>query len=43
MQKVLKQPVLHLKAACKRGEPSQLVELLSELFDLEKQFVEAQV
>ncbi|GAA4054779.1 glutamyl-tRNA reductase [Hymenobacter glaciei] len=37
MQKVLKQPVLHLKAACKRGEPGQLVVLLSELFDLEKQ------
>ncbi|MBC8084995.1 MAG: glutamyl-tRNA reductase [Hymenobacter sp.] len=37
MQKVLKQPVLQLKAACKRGEPGQLVELLSELFDLERQ------
>ena len=37
MQKVLKRPVLHLKAACKRGEPGQLVALLSELFDLEKQ------
>jgi len=43
MQKVLKQPVLHLKAACKRGEPGQLVEVLSELFDLEKQPVEARV
>ena len=37
MQKVLKQPVLQLKAACKRGEPGQLVELISELFDLERQ------
>lgn len=37
MQKVLKQPVLQLKAACKRGEPGQLMELLSELFDLERQ------
>lgn len=37
MQKVLKQPVLQLKAACKRGKPGQLVELLSELFDLERQ------
>ncbi|WP_234794959.1 hypothetical protein [Hymenobacter arizonensis] len=37
MQKLLKQPVLQLKAACKRGEPGQLVELLSELFDLERQ------
>ena len=40
MQKVLKQPVLQLKAACKRGEPGQLVALLGELFDLEKQPVE---
>jgi len=37
MQKVLKQPVLQLKAACKRGESGQLAELLSELFDLERQ------
>ncbi|GAA3975846.1 glutamyl-tRNA reductase [Hymenobacter antarcticus] len=37
MQKVLRQPVLQLKAACKRGEPGQLVEVLSELFDLERQ------
>lgn len=37
MQKVLKQPVLQLKAACRRGEPGQLVEVLSELFDLERQ------
>ena len=37
MQKVLKQPVLQLKAACKRGEPGQLVTLLSELFDLQRQ------
>ncbi|OGX85631.1 glutamyl-tRNA reductase [Hymenobacter glacialis] len=41
MQKVLKQPVLQLKAACKRGEPGQLVDLLSELFDLERQPGEA--
>ena len=37
MQKVIKQPVVQLKAACKRGEPGQLVDLLSELFDLERQ------
>ena len=43
MQKVLKQPVLHLKAACKRGDPGQLVEVLSELFALERQPVEALV
>jgi len=37
MQKVLKQHVLQLKAACKRDDAGQLVELLGELFDLEKQ------
>ena len=43
MQKVLKQPVLQLKAACKRGDPAQLVEVLNALFDLERQPVEALV
>ncbi|MBC6991662.1 glutamyl-tRNA reductase [Hymenobacter sp. BT491] len=37
MQKVLKQPVLQLKAACKRGEADQLIDLLTDLFDLERQ------
>jgi len=37
MQKVLKQHVLQLKAACKRDDAGQLMELLGELFDLEKQ------
>lgn len=36
MQKILKYPVLHLKAACKRGEAETLSELLQDLFDLEK-------
>ncbi|WP_310394893.1 glutamyl-tRNA reductase [Hymenobacter sp.] len=36
MQKILKQHVLHLKSACKRDDACQLVELLGELFDLEK-------
>ena len=36
MQKILKYPVLHLKAACKRGEAETLSELLQELFNLEK-------
>ncbi|WP_210517944.1 glutamyl-tRNA reductase [Hymenobacter terricola] len=39
MQKVLKRPVLQLKAACKRGETGPLVEMLTELFDLENQAV----
>ena len=36
MQKFLKYPVLHLKAACKRGEAETLSELLQDLFNLEK-------
>lgn len=36
MQKILKYPVLHLKAACKRGEAETLSELIQDLFDLEK-------
>ncbi|GAB2960909.1 glutamyl-tRNA reductase [Hymenobacter coalescens] len=35
MQKVLKKPVLRLKAACQRGETGPLVEMLAALFDLE--------
>jgi glutamyl-tRNA reductase len=36
MQKILKYPVLHLKAACRRGDAESLSELLLELFDLER-------
>jgi glutamyl-tRNA reductase len=37
MQKVIKLPVLQLKAACKRGEAMTMIEVLNELFDLENQ------
>ncbi len=36
MQKIIKLPVLQLKAACKRGEADTLADVLSDLFDLEK-------
>ena len=36
MQKILKYPVLQLKAACKRGEAESLSEILHELFNLEQ-------
>lgn len=36
MQKVMKLPVLQLKAACKRGEAETLIDVLNDLFDLEK-------
>lgn len=37
MQKIMKLPVLQLKAACKRGEAETLIDVLNDLFDLEKQ------
>ena len=38
MQKVIKLPVLQLKAACKRGEAETLIDVLNDLFNLEEQF-----
>jgi glutamyl-tRNA reductase len=35
MQKIIKLPVLQLKAACKRGEADTLIDVLNNLFDLE--------
>lgn len=40
MQKIIKLPVLQLKAACKRGEADTLIDVLNDLFDLEKQSAE---
>jgi glutamyl-tRNA reductase len=37
MQKVMKLPVLQLKAACKRGEAETLIDVLNDLFNLEAQ------
>ncbi len=42
MQKIIKLPVLQLKAACKRGEAETLIDVLNDLFDLEKQPEEIQ-
>lgn len=36
-QKIMKLPVLELKAACKRGEADTLIEVLTDLFNLEKE------
>ncbi|RIJ37735.1 glutamyl-tRNA reductase [Pontibacter oryzae] len=41
MQKIIKLPVLQLKAACKRGEAETLIDLLNDLFNLENQPEEA--
>lgn len=40
MQKIMKLPVIQLKAACKRGEAETLIDVLNDLFDLEKQSAE---
>lgn len=37
MQKVIKLPVLQLKAACRRGEAETLIDVLNDLFNLEKE------
>lgn len=40
LQRIIKKPVLQLKAACKRGEAETLIDALSELFNLEQKIVE---
>ncbi|MEM7297892.1 MAG: glutamyl-tRNA reductase [Bacteroidota bacterium] len=40
IQKVIKLPVLQLKAACKRGDAENLVDVLNDLFNLEQQKTE---
>jgi glutamyl-tRNA reductase len=41
MQKIIKLPVLQLKAACKRGEAETLIDVLNDLFNLEQQSAES--
>ncbi|CAN5299128.1 hypothetical protein BH23BAC1_BH23BAC1_43920 [soil metagenome] len=36
IQKLIKLPVLQLKAACKKGEATNLAGVLNELFNLEQ-------
>lgn len=36
VQKIIKQPIIHLKAACKRGESESMVDALNDLFNLEQ-------
>jgi len=36
VNKIMKLPVLQLKAACKRGEQESLIDVLNDLFDLDK-------
>ena len=36
LQKIIKVPVVQLKAACKRGEADNMIDAINDLFDLEK-------
>jgi len=36
-QKIMKLPVLQLKAACKRGDADKLIDVLNDLFNLEQE------
>jgi len=36
VQKIIKQPIIHLKAACKRGESETMIDVLNDLFNLEQ-------
>lgn len=38
MQKIIKLPVLQLKAACQRGDAENLIGVLNDLFNLEQEF-----
>src|SRR5690606_38234065 len=40
MQKILKVPVVQLRAACQRDQAEQMIGLISDLFDLEKEKAE---
>jgi glutamyl-tRNA reductase len=40
MQKILKVPVVQLRAACQRDQASEMIELITDLFDLEKSTTE---
>lgn len=37
MQKILKVPVVQLRAACKRDQAEEMIDIINDLFDLEKQ------
>nr|MBI1229591.1 glutamyl-tRNA reductase [Cytophagales bacterium] len=37
MQKIIKVPVVQLRAACKRDQAAEMIDLITDLFDLEKE------
>ncbi|MDN3668294.1 glutamyl-tRNA reductase [Echinicola jeungdonensis] len=37
MQKIIKVPVVQLRAACKRDQAEEMIDIISDLFDLEKE------
>ena len=40
MQKILKVPVVQLRAACQRDQAEEMIGIISDLFDLEKVKIE---
>lgn len=36
IQKIIKQPIIHLKAACKRGDSERMTDALNDLFNLDQ-------
>jgi glutamyl-tRNA reductase len=36
MQKILKVPVVQLRAACQRDQAEEMIDIITDLFDLEK-------
>lgn len=43
MQKIIKVPVVQLRAACKRDQAVEMIDLITDLFDLEKEREDEQV
>ncbi len=41
LQKIIKVPVVQLKAACKRGEADNMIDAINDLFDLEKNSIKS--
>ena len=41
LQKIIKVPVVQLKAACKRGEADNMIDAINDLFDLEKKSIDS--
>lgn len=43
MQKIIKVPVVQLRAACKRDQAEEMIDLITDLFDLEKERTDEEI